>query len=92
MQEGKITAMPSDIVQEYVVPPGVTAVRIEATAVQRCRIGWTESSMQQLQAEAKWLIGEGFPNRRMSDSWGGNRLGICRDCICAADGLAGRRS
>jgi hypothetical protein len=62
------------------------------TAVQRCRIGWTESSVQQLQAEAKRLIGEGFPNRRMSDSWGGNRLGGCRDCICAADGLAGRRS
>jgi hypothetical protein len=30
MQEGKITAMPCDIVQEYMVPPGVTAVRIEA--------------------------------------------------------------
>jgi hypothetical protein len=30
MKQGEITALPCDIVQEYVVPPDVTAVRIEA--------------------------------------------------------------
>jgi hypothetical protein len=86
----------ADLLNDRVVPffdeHEVKLSRVLTTAVQRCRVGWTESAVQQLQGEAKRLIGEGFPNRRMSDSWGGNRLGGCRDCICAADGLAGRRS
>ena len=30
MEEGPMATPPHDIVQEYVVPPGVTAIRIEA--------------------------------------------------------------
>ena len=30
MEEGPMVTPPHDIVQEYVVPPGVTAIRIEA--------------------------------------------------------------
>src|SRR3954470_13944478 len=30
----------------------------------------------------------GFPDRRNSDSWGGNRGGGCRDRVCAAAGFA----
>jgi putative transposase len=31
----------------------------------------------------------GFPNRRISDSWGGNRVGGCCDYIRTVTGLAG---
>src|SRR5215208_4432476 len=61
----------------------------ENRAVQRCaaslagpgcdRSGQNDSGGREI----------GFPDRRNSDSWGGNRGGGCRDRVCAAAGTAG---
>ena len=42
-------------------------------AVQRCWLGWSESALQHWLGEVKRPRRKGFPNRRMSDSWDGNR-------------------
>ena len=45
-----MTAMPCDVVQEYEVPPGVTAVRIEA---ESSGSGWHSSSARNV-ADSAW--------------------------------------
>ena len=58
-------------------------------AVQRCRIGRTESDLQQAQPEVGLVTGERIPAPANVWPWGGNRVGGCRGRVFAVAGRAG---
>jgi len=68
------------------------SLRCPSRAVQRCWVGGIESALPHIRGEVRWLIQEGFANRRMSDLCGGNWVGGCHGCVLAFVGRAGGRS
>jgi cytochrome b561 len=58
-------------------------------AVQRCAASWVSPGRNRSERNGGRGREAGFPNRRNSDSWGGNRGGGCRDRVYAAAATAG---
>ena len=62
---------------------------LEGRAVQRCAASLVGPGCDRSGQNGSGGREIGFPDRRNSDSWGGNRGGGCRDRVCAAAGTAG---
>ena len=60
-----------------------------ARAVQRCVAPGVSLGRHRPEENGDGALEGGFPERRNSDSWGGNRGGGCRDRVLTAAGLAG---
>jgi len=61
----------------------------EARAVQRCAASGLSPGRNRREENGGGALEAGFPERRNSDSWGGNRGGGCRDRVLTAAGPAG---
>ena len=75
---------------EYaLVDATIVRVHRHGRAVQRCAASGVSPGRNSREENGGGAFEAGFPEWRNSDSWGGNRVGGCRDRVLTAAGPAG---